>query len=616
MIVIKAKIQNYKSFLDSEEINLTPGFNVIVGKNNSGKTALAEILSLRFSNNPHKSKASKPEIDSTISNQESSVILNIKANREEIINIFLQREKIFQLPKHASIRENELLNKIQDVFSKDNLIFKSTYKPGKEPQDFLLPDWGFSATDARRFSVTNPTSIPDLMDQNQSYNDNLDMAKVVSRLYRERVFLFVAERFKVGQYKAGTRNTLEPDASNLPEALLSLRSTQATNFNLILRYMGEIFNDVKDIQIPNEMISDTLTSKIYYSSYSPDEQRVDLRIPLQDSGTGLGQVLAFLYVVITSNNPRTFIIDEPQSFLHPGAVRKLFNILQKDFSHHQYIITTHSPAAITAANSQNIIHLVKPEEQTVTKNIDINEATEMRSILGDVGARLSDVFGADKILWVEGATEEHCFPEIISKNPKLDVSNTAILGVIHTGDFDSKKKNAPQTIMNIYNRLSGSTALIPPAIGYIFDRDGRSPEKMQELEKESKGKIRFLKRRLYENYLINPEVLEVFFSTQPEFSESKPSAAVICDWLENNKWDDKYFSEPAPEKNRNEEFWFREVHGAKILDAYFKTLKNSYINYKVTYSLKLTKITLEISPEDLNDISELLNTILNKSQDA
>jgi predicted ATP-binding protein involved in virulence len=40
------RVVNYKSFADSEEIRLEPGFNVIVGRNNVGKTALAEARRL------------------------------------------------------------------------------------------------------------------------------------------------------------------------------------------------------------------------------------------------------------------------------------------------------------------------------------------------------------------------------------------------------------------------------------------------------------------------------------------------------------------------------------------------------------------------------------------
>ncbi len=55
------EIDHYKSFLASGEIYLTDGFNVIVGQNNVGKTALAEAISLRFGNHPHRSRKTMPE---------------------------------------------------------------------------------------------------------------------------------------------------------------------------------------------------------------------------------------------------------------------------------------------------------------------------------------------------------------------------------------------------------------------------------------------------------------------------------------------------------------------------------------------------------------------------
>ncbi|MCC0179139.1 ATP-binding protein [Waterburya agarophytonicola K14] len=88
-------------------------------------------------------------------------------------------------------------------------------------------------------------------------------------------------------------------------------------------------------------------------SIDPETDRDDLAFPLEACGTGVSQVLAILYVVITSKEPRTIIIDEPQSFLHPGAARKLIEILQ-DFPQHQYFISTHSPSIISAANPSTI----------------------------------------------------------------------------------------------------------------------------------------------------------------------------------------------------------------------------------------------------------------------
>lgn len=47
----------------------------------------------------------------------------------------------------------------------------------------------------------------------------------------------------------------------------------------------------------------------------PDTEREDLTVPLSESGTGVGQVLAILYVVFTSEYPRTIVIDEPLAAL-------------------------------------------------------------------------------------------------------------------------------------------------------------------------------------------------------------------------------------------------------------------------------------------------------------
>jgi hypothetical protein len=43
-----------------EEVHLAPGFNIVVGKNNVGKMALAEAMSLQFGDNAHCSLLTVP----------------------------------------------------------------------------------------------------------------------------------------------------------------------------------------------------------------------------------------------------------------------------------------------------------------------------------------------------------------------------------------------------------------------------------------------------------------------------------------------------------------------------------------------------------------------------
>src|SRR5262249_7573473 len=159
--------------------------------------------------------------------------------------------------------------------------------------------------------------------------------------------------------------------------------------------------------------------------------------------------------------PRTIIIDEPQSFLHPGAARKLVEILKADKNQHEFIVATHSPTIISAASPKTITVIRHDGTEPNLTTISTQEADQLRMYLAEIGAHLADVFGADYILWVEGATEELCFPRILERLCDQRLIGTVIKGVSSTGDFDSKKHG--DRVVDIYHRLTSGTALIPPA---------------------------------------------------------------------------------------------------------------------------------------------------------
>ena len=70
----------------------------------------------------------------------------------------------------------------------------------------------------------------------------------------------------------------------------------------------------------------------------------------------------------------------------------------------------------------------KIEGESSVEVINVAETQQLRFFLSEIGARLSDVFGADHILWVEGRTEELCFPLILSRVAKQPLFGTAIFG--------------------------------------------------------------------------------------------------------------------------------------------------------------------------------------------
>jgi hypothetical protein len=189
----------------------------------------------------------------------------------------------------------------------------------------------------------------------------------LANYFSARMYFFNAVRFPTDENSIGTGVELAPDASNLVQVLDLLHR----NTSRWQRFFDQVKLILPQIEAMSFIPSPTGGGKVRARLWNLDQstERMDLTIPLSESGTGVAQVLAILYVVFTSNLPRIIIIDEPQSFLHPGAIRKLFEIL-KSYPQHQYIITTHSPTVVTAADPSTLFLVRKEEEESVVETLD------------------------------------------------------------------------------------------------------------------------------------------------------------------------------------------------------------------------------------------------------
>ena len=200
------------------------------------------------------------------------------------------------------------------------------------------------------------------------------------------VYAFKAERYNLGTAPAGNSGILAPDASNLAE-VLSVLQKHPTQWHQFRTYARAVFPNVYDISVgpagPNVV-------EVQIWNEPPQGLPKELAVSVSESGTGIGQVLAILAVVVMAGSrPRTIIIDEPQSFLHPGALRTLVEILA-EHDQHQFIIATHSPIVITAAVPAQILKTVRNGPVTAIQQIDLEKNEHLRAFLRDVGARLSE----------------------------------------------------------------------------------------------------------------------------------------------------------------------------------------------------------------------------------
>ena len=240
------------------------------------------------------------------------------------------------------------------------------------------------------------------------------------------------------------------------------------------------------------------------------------------------------------------------------------------------------------------------------ESIAPESVADQRRCLIEVGAKMSDLFGADRVFWVEGSTEEECYRLILERLGESPPLGLSIEGVRATGDFQ-KKRPSPKLIWDIYSKLSKGTALIPPAVAFLFDREERTQAERDKLSGDSSGKVRFLSRKMYENYLICPEALAAIMNRLPSFRGSQVTQEEISDWLTSNGGKSEFYT-PADERvDLDDSTWLENVHGAKLLAKLVVELSSDREEYrKTTHSIQLTEWLIENKPQHLQELKDLL----------
>lgn len=484
--------------------------------------------------------------------------------------------------------------------------FQAKENEGVEWKPTRFPSHGLYSS-KRRFNTLRPTEDKSAFTiiQNFESEPKCSFGIHVLNNARGRIYKFSAERLGLASAAFAQRDNLDHDARNLASVLNVMQRNPGLfgRYNELIRC---IFPSIFCISVQPDPKNSSNVQILVWTD-DPKYMRDDLAIELSESGTGIGQVLAILYVVLTAKYPQAILIDEPNSFLHPAAGRKLIEVL-KLFPKHQYIIATHSPEILRAAQPAAIqsFRWSWPESTVETK--DATDMADIRHVLNDIGVKLSDVFGADYVLWVEGDTEEVCYALIL--NGHLQTVGVNIVGVRKTGDFTSKRIPV-DAIVGIYEKLSRGNAVLPPAVGFIFDREERAESRLDEILQRTGGKLHFLPRRMFENYLFFPDALTVLMNSLPQFRDQPIHVEEVQNWLVNNGGAGKYLDPPLETIDISEAAWLKSVDGAKLLHDLFQDLSNSRYSYeKVTHGGQLIGWMLKNNPEALSELKAFLIAII------
>jgi AAA15 family ATPase/GTPase len=614
MYLSKIRVKNYKSFRDSGDIEFKPGINLIVGQNNSGKTALLESIEIRLKNNFHKS-INTNEVEPTY--LEATVYVEANEINPYKLDTILIR-------KPSELNEQDAVSLFNEKIENDLEVLLKGYADGIiTARDVLYEEsvQGYSTyTLSKENEVYRASGTMNATEEELFWNK-------ITRNFVSKIYRFDSERPNLGKSNVGESRELNPNASLLAQVLLNTKAHNDIVYERFCNLVSQVIPSVKWINsVP---IDGGSSNEIRIWNVDRKTERDDLTIPLSECGTGIGQVLAILYVVVTSREPRTIIIDEPNSFLHPSAAQKLIQILnKKEFSHHQYFISTHSPEIVTASKPSTITMLNYEDGETKVEQIDLSNNDGIKKVFKDLGIEPATFAFANHILWVEGPTEEKVFSLILKD---ANIHNVVIKPTVPS-EFRQNRKRFENVrhIFELHKTVSGTDSVISPKMTILLDKEIEKESENNDLIREfGENEFNFIPRAMFENYLIATEAIEYILNftqetqnyTESDIEFEKPAFEIS---LENiNKWiaEKKISKDFLPAKLKSQEpitdfEWLVNVDGAKLLDNLFKDFLGKpfgYERYKVEYGAKLTQWLLENKPEQLSELKEfLINLISDK----
>ena len=438
-------IRGFRSLYDAVVTDLNT-VNALVGRNNSGKTALLESLLLLSTLRPNDVRLAPVDAvvpwDRTI----QEVIADSISNLEErgSINLSLRFDiSTSDLNNLESLFEG-IASTLTERLSQTALVYELELKRGTAnwpsvqlvPVSTELEVAGTSYPLLRLRPDTPPTNAvydvpvappllaaiekgsPDIPQfRGHSGSSDTHMAQAVqgeglapfSLLLHWVTGLRFVSRTRQGQHTVplNTSHLLSSDASNLPRYFQYLYNNHPQKWNELLRILRELVPWLHNIFAP---IDEEATSARVAVR---EEQDAEEAFALANMGSGTVHLMTIVSMVWSTPDGGLCLIEEPEAGLHNTAQRDLLMWLRWHARERnkQLIFATHSTLFSNPADDISVyLATYNPETGTDFRRITPEDAPQ---VVQELGVRLTDLYAYDCILFLEGDSEMQALPPIL-----------------------------------------------------------------------------------------------------------------------------------------------------------------------------------------------------------
>lgn len=497
MIISKLYIKNFRGYKE-QTIYLHDNLNVVIGKNDVGKSTILEALEIFFNNELVKidisdlCKKREQESDTDIIIQVSFQVAQGKSYTIDTVPTYLANEYLLDSDKYLTIRKIWSAS-AQTITAKSLKTFIVADYPSAK---FSIPLVSKKITELRKdlgvFDGSHDTSSVNKVKSSAIRQaiytfsnvqpidlietfipiDAEDGKKIYEAIKNDfpLYFLFKADRENKDSdsevqnpLKVITKSILANVQTQLDELKAQVVTATEQVGQRTIEKLREMNPEIADELKPN------VSTKAWDSLFSFTFED-EAGIPINKRGSGVRRLILLNYFRAEAENRRTndrtviYALEEPETAQHPDWQIMLFKALVELSSkpNTQIFLTTHSPSLGTLVPLSNIIFLYKESNEL---RIETNDVTILERVTDTLGItpniEISKIYSEIKlIICMEGPTDieflknicKSCFNFDLSKNPNILLMPLGGGNLEHwvTFKYLDKLANIPQ--IHIYDR--------------------------------------------------------------------------------------------------------------------------------------------------------------------
>lgn len=422
MRIASIRCEGFRSYISPVAADNLRPVTALVGQNNSGKSNLLELL--KFMQSPETSAA---RFDELVSNGRSAfsaelVLTFADAERRALIadlhgdnapqaaaaslNGFLKQVRHSFTFDRAGLRVGRVL--ISNISGAELLIWNAAFHPAStgRPNEVEVASMDLPrACRAQRAAIDLREALQTRLRGSQSWSffypqTATEPIPLALRQFYEKFRWVEAIRKSESAQGAQERLQLSPNGHDLAQVWNHLASANPDAMGEIARKLGKV---VRGVERPGAPLKGNNASIRF-------GEKDGSFFSLQNAATGTQQAAIILTKLETEPKGGVFMVEEPESHLHPGAQRRLRGILEDASSDQQIFLTTHS--TIFGLSSGKVgAYLVKREDGVSSLSIALGRDDSLQLLL-ELGHSHTDLLGHDFLLCLEGDTEMIAVPRI------------------------------------------------------------------------------------------------------------------------------------------------------------------------------------------------------------